>query len=187
MYKVPENELTIEAVKKAIFNISECVYFNADSERLGSKYPGMGAVDFAEHFINEFAEDLYKVAKEAMFPISKFRYTSTEKMHLVGGKALFNRPAFLVMPIEASKGGIKAAPTSSVEEEPELYEGTNLYMLDDGEVYVIDSMDANLGNHTDVKYNKIRCELDNRYTKISLEEMEKWFAIIRLRREKFVV
>ncbi len=187
MYKVPENELTLEAVKKAIFKIAECVYFNADSKELGSKYPGMGAVDFAENIVNKYAEDCYLLAKGLMFPVSKFRYASTENMHLVGGKSLFDRPAFKVMTVELTRGGVKAAPTSSVTDTPDMAEETNIYMLDNGEVYVVDSMFAWLGNFTDLKYEKIRCKLDNHFSKISLADMERWLALTKFRKENLVV
>ena len=184
MYKVPENELTLEAVKKAIFNIAECLYFTTDSKDMDVKFQKMCMVDFAEYFINEYAEDVYLVAKKEMFPIKNFRYAGSNYEHLVMGEPLFDRPAFNLMLVEKGHTSVHVAPTSTITDEPEIFEDTSLYMLDNGEVYLVDSMMVNLGNNTDVKYSRIRSYLYAQYTEFSIESFEQWLRIIKHRREK---
>lgn len=183
MYKVPENELTLKAVRKAIFKIAECVYFNTDTKNLEPRFQKMCMVEFAEYFANEYAEDIYEVAKRSMFPISNFSYYSSDNQHIVAGQALFDRQAFNFMPLSTGSSIVKQAPTSEVRDTPELYEEVLLYMLDDGTVYVVDSMTSFLGNHTDVKYRKVRHELYPQFVGITLEMFQTWLLINRRRLE----
>lgn len=185
MYKVPENELTLKAVRKAIFKIAESVYFNTNTKNLEPRFQKMCMVEFAEYFANEYAEDIYEVAKRSMFPISNFSYYSSDNQHIVAGQQLFDRKAFNIMTLGTGSSVIKQAPSSEIHDTPALFEEILLYMLDDGTVYVVDSMYANLGNNTDVKYRKVRNELHSQFSGITLEMFQTWLLINRRRLEHF--
>ena len=181
MFKIPENQLTLDATKKAIRYIAECVYFVSEQDELPEHLQNVLMEAFGDYFVNEYAEDVYEAAKKNMFYIRRFRYSDTDKMHCVSSDNLFGRPAFMLMMMDQSADETWSTPGSEVESRSKLFEETCLYMLDNGEVYLVDNMSTYMGA-ADVKYSRERSYLYAQYVEFTAGEFEAWLKFCRKRK-----